>query len=316
MIDKITLIKKTLSDEEKKYIIEKSRLELKTLDGLPYYDNLKTKNFNGGIKIKICIRNILTVSGSLHKYNNYLNARTLTNFDSFTMETAHQTFKKLFENFGIEPKAMQVSFFEIGMNLKFDIDIRTILDKVYSIGAIDKKFMVDPKFKDNRQIITQSHKDFRIVFKMYDKFFEMKDSRQPKPNIDYNILRIEKVHRRVEKMLLSEFMTKASLTKLQNEFFNQWERINFYCDINAPKGTTKARIDLVKNIIYNGTTEVLQEYKDQLDNEAITKRQYYFIKPFIDDWHNQKKEYSLKDTQIVPIFKSSYNNEKQLLAQK
>lgn len=315
MIDNITLIKKTLSDEEKKYIIEKSRLELKTLDGLPYYDNLKTKNFNGGIKIKICVRNILTVSGSLHKYNNYLNARTLTNFNSFTMQTAHQTFKKLFENFGIEPEAVYVSFFEIGINLKFDIDVITILDKVYSIGATDKKFIIDSYVRQKRQITTERHRDLRIVFKMYDKFFEMKDNRQPKPNIDYNILRIETVHRRVEKVLLSEFMTITYLTKLQNEFFNQWERINFYCDINAPKGTTKAKIDLVKNIIYNGTTEVLQEYKSQLDNEVITKRQYYFIKPFIDDWHNQKKEYSLKDTQIVPIFKSSYNNEKQLLTQ-
>lgn len=316
MIDNITMIKKTLSEIEKKNLIEKSRLECQTLNGLPYYDNRKTKNFNGGVYVKICTKNSLKITGSLHKYHSYLNSKSLTNYDSFTMRQAKETFEKLINNFGINPEKTNVTFFEVGINLKFDIDVKTILEKVHSIGQMEKLFLIEPKFKDSRQITTGTHRDYRIHFKMYDKIFEMKDSRQYRPNFDYNILRLETVHRRVEKTLLTDFIKMQYLIMLQNEFFNHWDRLNFYSDINAPKGTTRAKIELVRNIIYNGKNEVLKQYKSQYDNKALTKRQYYFAKAFIDDWDNQKNDFSLKNSQIVPIFKSSYNLEKQPITQK
>jgi hypothetical protein len=311
MIDNITMVKKTLSEIEKKAIIKNSRLMCNSLNGLIYYDNRTTKNFTGGLFVKIDTGNKLKISGSIHKYFSFLENRTLTNFESFTMEQAQTTFKKMIENFGISPDKIEISFFEIGMNIKTPIEPKEILEAIHSIGANNERlFLIDANHKDSRQITTERHRDFRIYFKIYDKVFEMLDKQNKRTPTGLNIIRIETVHRRCEKIFLSDFLNIDNLVRLQNSFFNEWENLNFYNDINAPKGTTRGKIDLVRSIIYNGKNEVLKNYKLQYENKALTRRQFYTVKDFIKNWELIRCNFDIKHSKIVPVWKNAYLLEK------
>jgi hypothetical protein len=305
------MVKRTLSEVEKRNIIKSSRLMCNSLNGLIYYDNRTTKNFNGGLFIKIDTNDKLQITGSLHKYFSYLKTGSLTNFDKFTMIQAKATFESIIINTGLVPDKVEITSFEIGINLKFDIDVKLILEKVHSIGKLEKIFLIEPKFKDGRQITTGTHRDFRVHFKMYDKVFEMLDARQKKTPTDLNIIRIETVHRRCEKLTLKDFLDLSNLKGLQNSFFGEWDELNFYNDIEAPKGTPRSKIDLVRNIIYNGKNEILKQYRNQFENSALSKRQFYTVKYFIDNWETNRLDFDIKHSQIVPFWKQSYNIEKQ-----
>ena len=314
MIDNITMVKKTLSENEIKAIIKNSRLMRNSLNGLIYYDNRTTKNFTGGLFIKIDPNNRLKITGSLHKYYSYLETGSLTNFDSFTMLQAKATFERLILNTGINPDKVEITFFEIGINVKLPIEPKTVLEAIHSIGKHKEKiFLIDANHKDNRQVTTERHRDYRLYFKIYDKVFEMLDKQNRRTPTGLNIIRIETVHRRCEKTFLKDFLNLENLIRLQNLFFNEWENLNFYNDITAPKGTTRGKIDLIRNIIYKGKNEVLSQYKSQYENNALSKRQFYTVKEFVNNWEAIRHEFDIKNSKIVPIWKNAYNIEKHIV---
>lgn len=314
MIDNITIVKRTLSDFEKNNIIKSSRLVCNTLNGLVYYDNRTTKNFTGGLFIKIDTTNKLKITGSLHKYFSYLENGSLTNFDSFTMIDAKKTFEKLILNTGLNPEKVEVSFFEIGLNVKLPFEVKNIIETTHSIGRHKEKlFLIDANHKESRQITTERHRDYRIYFKMYDKVFEMLDKQQKRTPTQLNIIRIETVHRRCEKIYLINFIDIDFLLRLQNSFFNEWDKLNFYNDVSAPKGTQRSKIDLIRNIIYKGKNEVLKQYKIQYENNALSKRQFYAVKDFLENWEAVRHQYTIKNSKIVPIWQNAYMIEKQIV---
>ncbi|REG93006.1 hypothetical protein [Flavobacterium aquicola] len=313
MIDNITMTKRTLSEVEKKNIIKSSRLVCNTLNGLIYYDNRTTKNFTGGLFIKIDPSNKLKITGSLHKYYSYLENGSLTNFDSFTMKDAKETFEKLILNTGINPDKVEITFFEIGLNVKLPIDTKKVLEKVHSIGKMEKVFFIEPTYKDARCITTEKHRDYRIFFKMYDKVFEMLDKNHKRTPKGSNIIRIETVHRRCEKLYLNDFFDMEFLYRLQNSFFNEWDKLIFYNDIHAPKGTQRSKIDLIRDIIYKGKNEVLKQYKTQYENKALSKRQFYSVRDFLENWEAIRHEFNIKNSKIVPFWNIAYSTEKQIV---
>lgn len=314
MIDNITMVKRTLSETEKKTIIKTSRLVSNSLNGLIYYDNRVTKNFTGGLFIKIDPSNRLKITGSLHKYFSYLENGSLTNFDSFTMTDVKETFEKLILNTGISPDKVEITFFEIGLNIKLPIESKTVLEAIHSIGKHkEKSFLIDANHKEARQITTERHRDYRIYFKVYDKVFEMLDKHHKRTPTGINIIRIETVHRRCEKLYLNDFFDLEFLHRLQNSFFNEWDKLNFYNDIDAPKGTQRSKIDLIRNIIYKGKNEVLKQYKSQYENNALTKRQFYSVRDFIENWEAIRHEFDIKNSKIVPFWQTAYGIEKQVV---
>jgi hypothetical protein len=314
MIDNITMTKRTLSEVEKKSIIKSSRLVCNSLNGLIYYDNRTTKNFTGGLFIKIDPSNKLKITGSLHKYFSYLENGSLTNFDSFTMNNVKSAFEKLILNTGINPDKVEITFFEIGLNIKLPVDTKPVLEAIHSIGKHkEKPFLIDANHKEARQITTERHRDYRIYFKVYDKVFEMLDKHHKRTPTGINIIRIETVHRRCEKVYLIDFFDMEFLSRLQNSFFNEWDKLNFYNDITAPKGTQRSKIDLIRNIIYKGKNEVLKQYKTQYENNALTKRQFYSVRDFLENWEAIRHEFDIKNSKIVPFWKTAYNAEKQIV---
>lgn len=312
MIDKIRFSKKNLSEKEINKIVLMSRLQSFDADGLKHYNNQKTKNFNGGFYIRIGTDKSLTIEGSLHKYNTFLKFKQLYNYDSFTMLQAKETLLKLIENIGFEVNNVMINFFEIGLNIITDITPSDLLKNVYSIGDFDKEkvFYINPKYKNQSVKTTEFHRDFRIVHKVYDKVFEMRD-KQKNPPTDKTILRIETVHKRVEKTLLINFFTDTNLKRIQTDFFYHWDKLNFHIEIQAPTKTSVSKIELAKVLYRKKENEVLKDIFEQYKNNTLSIKIYYTLKRFIENWQIEKSNFKPTKSLVFYQWEKSYNTEKQ-----
>jgi len=312
MIDKIRFSKKNLLKCEIDKIVKTSRLQSFDADGLKHYNNQKTKNFNGGFYIRIGKDNTLVVEGSLHKYFTFLQTKLLNNFDVFTMCQAKETLLKLIVNTGIETNNIMINFYEIGLNIVSDIEPKDLLKNVYSIGDLDKEkiFYIDHKYKNESQKITETHKNFRLVYKAYDKIHEMIDKKK-EPPINTKIIRIESIHKRVEKISLIEFFEADNLKRVQKVFFNNWDKLNFIIEIVAPKNTNISKIELAKVLYKKSQSSVLSEIKEQYRNNTMSIRIYYTLKRFIENWENEKINFVPTKSIIFTKWEKLYSSEKQ-----
>lgn len=312
MIDKIRFSKKILLNREIDKIVKTSRLQSFDADGLKHYSNQKTKNFNGGFYIRIGKDKTLIVEGSLHKYNTFLQNKLLNNYDVFTMEQAKETLFKLIENTGIDINNVMVNFYEIGLNIISDIEPKELLKNVYSIGDLDKEkiFYIDHKYKNESQKITETHKNFRLVYKAYDKIHEMIDKKK-EPPINCKIIRIESIHKRVEKIPLNEFFEVANLKRVQKVFFNSWDKLNFIIEITAPKNTNLSKIELAKVLYKRSRSSVLSEILEQYKNNTMSIKIYYTLKRFIDNWETEKINFVPTKSIIFSKWETMYSAEKQ-----
>lgn len=317
MIDKIRFSKKNLSECEIKKIVLTSRLQSYDADGLKHYNNQRTKNFNGGLFIKITIENTLIIEGSLHKYATYLKSKQLNNYDSFTMHQAKETLLKLIENTGFKTVNIMINFYEVGLNIVTEIEPKELLKRVYSIGDFDKEklFYIDPKFKDKSQIITENHKDFRLVYKVYDKIHEMNDNKKEPPS-GLKIIRIETIHKRVEKTFLIDFFNDANLKRIQRNFFDNWDKLNFLVEIVAPSKTNIAKIEFAKILYKKSQSEVLKGILEQHKNNTISRKIYYNLKKFIENWETEKIMFKPTKSIISSHWERMYNIEKQIYNKK
>lgn len=312
MIDKIRISKKNLTDSEIKKIVDKNHLATHNLDGFTHWHNDRTKNFNGGLSIKIDKTKTLLIEGSLHKYSTYLALKKLDNFDGFTMIQAKETYLKMIKNVGFEPINTTVRDYEIGINIISNIEPKEILKNIYSIGDLttEKKFYIDPKYKKESQITTETHKDYRVFHRTYDKIHEMLDAKKDVP--DFKIIRIETVQKRVEKTFLIDFFTDANLKRLQNAFFDKWDKLNFLVEITAPPKTGTAKIELAKNLYKKSKSDLLNEILVQYKNSTKTIKSYYTEKRFIENWENEKIHFVPTKSKVLLTWEKMYNNEKRI----
>ncbi|MBD8389640.1 hypothetical protein [Dysgonomonas sp. BGC7] len=294
MIDLITLVKPSLSDEEIFNIVWRNGLQTNSKDGVVFYDNIGTKNLKqqNGLFIRIETNGRLKLEGSLHKYRNDITNNGRNNFDLFTMSEAKGTIERLLFDKGIVAEGTRVYNYEVGINLNVSKDCRAYMDKMRSIGPEGnlKPFFVNARYKDKRTITTLFHKDFRKYFKVYDKVFEMKD-RKSKLIPEGNILRIETVFRRQDKCFVNDFFSPDNLRKMVNTFFRDWRTIQFEKDIITPKGTGRARQQLCIEIMNKGPDIVLRQAKEKHDRRVLTDWEYRNIREFVtNEWNVLKKE--------------------------
>jgi hypothetical protein len=312
MIDKIRFSKKNLTDIEIKKIVDVNHLETHNIDSIKHWNNTKTKNFNGGFHIQIDTKKTLIVEGSLHKYATFQITKKLDNFDSFTMHQAKETYLKLIRNLGINPENTNVNKFEIGINLNSNIETFELLNNIKSIGdfAKEKLFYFNPKFKNESVKTTEFHKDFRLVYRTYDKIYEMVQQKKDVPNL--KIIRLETIHQRVEKTFLIDFFTDANLKRLQNNFFDNWDKLNFKIEIVAPPKTSISKIELAKVLYVKKPIEVLNEILVEYKNNTMTVKIYYTLKRFIENWENEKINFKPTKSIVLSKWESVYNTEKQM----
>jgi hypothetical protein len=317
MIDKIRFSKKNLSDSEIKKVVAKNNLTIHYADGLAHWHNDKTKNFNGGLSIKIDKNRTLVIEGSLHKYSTYLKTKKLDNYNRFGMDEAKDTYNKMVSNLGFDPLNTSVALYEIGINILTEIEPKTVLKNILSIGSNDKEklFYIDPKYKNQSQKITEYHKDFRLVFKVYDKIHEMKDNKKEFPK-DTKIIRIETIQKRVEKTFLIDFFSDANLKRLQSHFFDNWDKLNFNVEIIAPPKTSFSKIEMAKKLYQQNKTEILEELLKEYKNNHLSVKIYYTLKRFIENWETEKINFILAKSAVLSYWEKVYNAEKQLYKQK
>lgn len=302
------MVKNNLTHSEILQIIERNNLQcfVNESNNIKTYDNARTKNLTGGILIKI-VGDKLKIEGSIHKYFHFLQYRTLENYTVFTMKDFLNTVETLFKNFAISKDNLLIINYEIGLNIFLkDREPVEYLKKVRSIGNLDgtqRKIYINPKYKNERFLCTQMHKDNTVVYRIYDKNFERTD--KGKKNSIPNCIRIETLRTRQKKLYFSDFCTLSNLTILQNKFFSEWNKLNFDKEVQAPAGTHKSKKALAKKLIIDGTKNALQELEER--RNQTTPKIYKTEKRFIKNWDTYKNEFSLIPCEISPIWDLSYN---------
>lgn len=297
MIDNISIIKKTLSDDELKSIIDKAELQKVVIGTKCTYNNFHLKNL-GAIKVQITAEKSLKIICSLHKVFNLFEVGKQVNYDIFSMENARSTLIKLITNYGINDNGLLITSFEIGLNIQVKNDCKNYLNKFLKIGKIGKEklFYVNPKYKDERCITTVIHRDLRKSFKVYDKGFEMLDKKR-KEVLKSNVLRLETTFKRCENLSLNKFIELEHLKKLQDQFYDDWHSVKYKRELIVPKGTNKDKAKLCYDLIYKGLKETQEVLNTRLENEFLTVRQYKYLLKFIDqDWNEFKLKIHLKSS--------------------
>ncbi len=190
-------------------------------------------------------------------------------------------------------------------------DCREYLDRMRAIGILNNKreFAPNQKYKDKRVIVTPFHREIKKVYKAYDKAFEMNDKKRIEHPKNVNILRIETVYRRVEKLPFTKFFTNDYLGNLIKTFERDWRSLEFDIEISTPKGTTSAKINLCKNLIKRGKEAVLNEAKHRNKSGLITDKQYRTIREFITyEWDYFKRKVKVIQGTEEQEFREKFKN--------
>lgn len=314
MIDKIVLLKNDITDLEKLQVIEKNNLQTfvneKTNERT--YNNQNTKNLTGGIHISIK-NETLKIEGSVHKFWNWLQFKTLENYTVFTMQDFLKTIEILFNTYSLPKDGYLLKSYEVGMNVYLeDEHLTKYLKKVKSIGNLDgtqKKLYINPRYKYEGFLCTTMHKDNTIIFRIYDKNLERTDKGK-KTKIN-PCIRIETLRLRQKNISFTEFCKPENLTVLQMKFFSEWNKLNFDKEVQALKQTSQNKKDLAKKIILKGSKHTLAELEER--KNQLTPKIYRTTKEFIKNWENVKHNFSLINCEISPIWAKAYNTAMQLV---
>jgi hypothetical protein len=309
MIDLIEIDNKKITPERAVQIAIENNLIENSKGNVIYYDN-HHRPFDGYfIKVE---KNRLKINVSLHKFFNKAIKNRPGNFDTFTMSNVQSTFEMLEIRTHTDLKKSNVTYYEIGLNIELPQNCKLYLDKIQSIGILDENrpFYVNARYKDERIKTTLYHKDIRKYYKVYDKCFEMKDKRLQLPD-NLNILRIETVFKRVEKMTVEQFLSPSNVKKMTGQFFREWRTIQFEKLIITPKGTRTKKIDLCKQILETSPETVLMRAEKDYKNNVLSDKGYRTIREFIQyEWdsfkHNIKIEQSPEEKEFRAEFSKAY----------
>ncbi|WP_434981553.1 hypothetical protein [Daejeonia sp. YH14] len=312
MLDKIHIIKKNLSNDEVCKILNKTNLQENQRNGKKYFDNALTKDFTGGIYIKIDHENNLKIVGSVHKYSNFLHTGLLDNYNTFNMQEARETVLKMLGNYGISLPSLQMYSYELGANIRTEITPAVILEKLADING--KRFYYNSIYKHESVKTTDLHRDFRVVYKVYDKKREMIDKKRKPPDILENIIRIETQYRRIQ-MDLNRFLSVENLTKIQDKFFRDFNNIHFLPNILNMEKARQNQIEIARNIIIYGIEKTAEIYRERHNTGETSYKQYRQQKQFIKNWFEKElfKKFKPTPPEFFPIWAKLLNSEFQIL---
>lgn len=312
MIDLICMNKTGLSEKEVIKVVEKNHLQTNSKAGVLYYDNERVKFIDGFyLRIETRKNRQLKIECSLHKYFNYIITNKQNNYNLFSFSNAKNTIELIKEKTDIDLTNLKVTYFEIGLNLFLSKDCREYIDKMQTIGTNENKrsLYVNPKYKNERLKTTVFHRDIKKVYKVYDKVFEMNDKkRTDTPTEHPYILRIETTQRRVEKMTVFDLMKNETIKKITEQFLKDWRTVQFEQIMEAPKGTHQRKVDLCKEIIKNGTEQVLNHAKERHKTGDLTDKRFRAIREFVqNDWITFKETIKFIRTDEESEFRQAIN---------
>ena len=331
MID-LVKIKLIITDDELAEIVLRNNLDQNTI-GNPVnlaserkpkiiFDNtINRRNEQIGYTIRVELDTLtLSIDFNPHKIYNKRKIGLLLNHNEFTMSMAKQTIDYLSYAIGIDLYRARVGYFEIGANLYVENDPREYMSRMLSIGRLkfDKEFMESSNFKPKRQFTTRKHKDNKVVYKVYDKIFEILDNNKEiepdNPHLKGNILRIETSYRRVENTTLSDLMSPPKVARLTNRFFIDWRTVDFEKTLLVPKGTSQIKINIAQSIYRKGITEVLSREIERYKRGELSTKQIRTIKNFISrDWSDFKQQSKFIQSEHEREFRKKLKSAENLL---
>lgn len=293
MIDKIKLTKRNITEKEFRAITAKTALSKNTKNEKIYYDNATNKNFSGGFFIQIDEKKTLKVTGSVHKYINFLVFKKLDNYNNITMQTAKEGIIRMLESYGLDSldkNEVEVQYFEVGVNKETEEPTHKILEEYQSIK--NKKLYFHPRFKNETLKTTETDKDKKRIFRIYDKVQEMKDNKREIPESIKHLTRYETVYRK-QKITLNRFLTDEYLAKLKEKFYNEANQIKGFFKVRY-KGSgrvSQLKIEIATNILMYGIEKTLQKYKEEHSYGGITSMQLHTRKKFLKEWVEKRLFY-------------------------
>jgi hypothetical protein len=292
-------------------IIQRNGLQRNSKAGKDYYDNQKTKNLSqqNGILIRIGTNQKLTIEGSLQKYYNEISGYGRYNYNLFSMPEAREAIGRLLTEKGIGRDGLKIHNYEMGITMNVSRDCRAYLDRMTGIGIIGskKEILVNPRYGDKREKVTEFPDRTRKYYKAYDKGFESREKKR-KMIPAGNLLRIETVNRRLDNCLLVDFFNADNLMKMVEVFFRDWRTLQFRQDIITPKGTGRARQRLCMDIMNNGKEAVLKQSKEQRANGSLSDWEYRNIREFITrEWDMMKTSISFIQSDEEKEFRQLLN---------
>ncbi|BDX39317.1 hypothetical protein CYCD_26720 [Tenuifilaceae bacterium CYCD] len=331
MID-LVKIKLLITTDELYRIVERNNLDQNIL-GDPcnlnserkpriIFDNTHNKrNEQIGYTIRVELDTLtLNIDFNPHKIHNKRKIGLLLNHNDFTMSMARQVIDYLSWAIGIDLYMSKVNYFEIGANLVVEKDPREYMGKMISIGRLklDKDFMESSSFKPKRQFTTRKHKDNKVVYKVYDKVFEILDNNKDldpeHPELKRNILRIETSYRRVENITLGELMNPPKVAKITHRFFSDWRTVDFEKTLIVPKGTSQIKINIAQSIYKKGITETLNREIERYKRGELSVKQLRNIKCFISkDWEGFKAQSKFLQSDVEKEFRKKLKIAENLL---
>lgn len=297
MIDKIDLRKDKISGLELKQVISKANLKPSIRNGKTKYSNKETKNFDGGFFITVSEKGELKAVGSVHKFYNYLQNNKLDNYNRFSLKQAKETIYKIMAHYGILETGLKVRAYEIGVNIILDFEPNIILDNLLKID--ERQYFTHPFYKNKSYKTTYTNRDFRHVYAVYDKLFEMEQKQRNKPQGTPYIIRLEHKVRRNYKLTLTHFLSPANLQKLFDNFKNDFSKMRFKPNIKytGVGYSSQIKINTARLIIMHGTKEAKRICKNLHDIGETSKSNYRTQREFIRDWF--KLEH-FKNYQVIP----------------
>jgi hypothetical protein len=267
------------------------------------YKSNKSANLNG---IFLTIKDgKLQIKCSLHKIYFKQDLGILDNSGLFSMSNAYKALEMLFDYIGIEKERAKITYFEIGLNLPVQFDSSRYIEVMQSITPGEKSagklFFTDANVRIIRQKTTEKHKTFKKVFKVYDKEFEIADSRR-KPPSGNHILRIETMYRRQSKNV-SDFFDDANLKRLLTAFRKDWLQVEFSRTMEADSGIHNSQIEMAKNVLLLGNEAYLQQATADFKAGKSSERKYRTIREFVRDWERNKHKYRLLPSEYEREYK-------------
>ena len=293
MIDKITLIKKNVTEKEFKEIAAKVTLYRNVNNEKVSYNNAPNKNFLGGFFIQIDDKKTLKVSGSVHKYINFLLFGKLDNYNNITMQAAKEGILKMLKAYGLDcldKNEVTVQYYEVGMNKETEEPTHKILEEYQAVK--NKKLYFHPRFKNETLKTTETDKDKKRIFRIYDKVQEMKDNNREVPAGIKHLTRYETVYKK-QKTTLNRFLTDEYLEKLKERFYNEAKQIKGFLKVRY-KGSgrvSQLKIEIATSILMYGIDKTLQKYEEKHSYGGITDMQLYTRKKFLKEWVEKRLYY-------------------------
>jgi hypothetical protein len=152
---------------------------------------------------------------------------------------------------------------------------------------------IDANYVINRQKTTEKSKNFRKVFKIYDKGFEMAErlygAKAAEVIETAKILRVETIMKRCNEPAIKFFTTKEILFRAQ-DLYNDFSRLIFFRKIVVDINRRKSEIDRARECYKKGCEEVIKEKMQLYRNKEITSGEYRSWLRFVENFQNNSKK--------------------------